>query len=115
LIDEAACFWLLLLRRNEAGWFKGRGVGKVECRLEKRRATSEENRPHLEASAGGRRALAEESHECSGRTKATPCYRRVAIDFVSGEPIDRKGTPTKRQLMTQSKMGLLLSPGSSVV
>ena len=27
------------------------------------------------------------------------------IDFVSGEPIDRKGTPTKRQLMTQSKMG----------
>jgi len=26
------------------------------------------------------------------------------IDFVSGEPIDRKGTP-KRQLMTQSKMG----------
>jgi len=37
------------------------------------------------------------------------------IDFVSGEPIDRKGTPTKRQLMTQSKMALLLSPGSSVV
>jgi len=25
------------------------------------------------------------------------------IDFVSGEPIDRKGTLTKRQLMTQSK------------
>jgi hypothetical protein len=22
LIDEAACFWLLLLRRNESGWFK---------------------------------------------------------------------------------------------
>ena len=28
------------------------------------------------------------------------------IDFVSGEPIDRKGTRTKRQLMTQSRWGV---------